>query len=209
MRIIKTKFFDYGQAEIDYLTAADGTLGAAMSRLGKVERIVMPDLFEALVYAIVGQLISAKASHTIWGRLLERFGEISPAHLAGQSADEIQRCGMTMRKAACIRQIAHLIAQGEFHLDELHHLPDSDVIRKLMTLNGVGRWTAEMLLLNAMERPDIVSWGDIAIRRGMMKLYGLQSITKAQFNQYRLRYSPYGSVASIYLWELSMGDLYA
>lgn len=203
MRTIRTKFFDYGQEEIDYLTSVDETLGAAMSRLGKVEREIMPDLFTALVYAIVGQLISVKAVHTIWGRLQERFGEISPHHLAMQHADEIQGCGMTMKKAVCIQQLAHAIAQGVFDLEELHHLPDSEVIRKLTTLKGIGRWTAEMLLINAMERPDVVSWGDIAIRRGMMKLYGLQTITREQFHQYRLAYSPFGSVASIYLWEIS------
>ncbi|HEY2492809.1 MAG TPA: DNA-3-methyladenine glycosylase 2 family protein, partial [Paenibacillus sp.] len=60
-----------------------------------------------------------------------------------------------------------------------------------------------MMLMNAMERPDVVSWGDIAIRRGMMKLYGLSELSKEQFEEYRLRYSPLGSVASIYLWTIS------
>jgi DNA-3-methyladenine glycosylase II len=59
------------------------------------------------------------------------------------------------------------------------------------------------MLINSMERRDVVSWGDIAIRRGMMKLYGLNTITKEQFEHYRLRYSPLGSVASIYLWNIS------
>jgi DNA-3-methyladenine glycosylase II len=66
------------------------------------------------------------------------------------------------------------------------------VINKLMTLNGIDKWMAEMMLINAMERRDVVSWGDIAIRRGMMKLYGLSTLTKEQFEQYRLRYSPLG-----------------
>lgn len=203
MQTIPTKLFDYGQEEIDYLKSVDETLGAAMSRLGKVERVVIPDLFTALVYAIVGQLISVKAVHTIWGRLQERFEDISPHHLAMQSADEIQSCGMTMKKAVCIQQIAHAIDGGAFDLETLHQLPDYEVIRKLTTLNGIGRWTAEMLLINAMERPDVVSWGDIAIRRGMMKLYGLQTLTREQFDQYRIAYSPHGSVASIYLWAIS------
>lgn len=94
--------------------------------------------------------------------------------------------------------------QGEIRLEELNRLSDAEVIKQLMSLKGVGKWTAEMLLIHAMERPDVVSWGDIAIRRGMMKLYGLQDLTKEQFDTYRLRYSPYGSVASIYLWTLSM-----
>jgi DNA-3-methyladenine glycosylase II len=200
---VKTKYFEYGQKEIDYLKSVDPVLGDAMLRLGKVERIIMPDLFTALINAIVGQLISAKAAHTIWMRIQERLGEITPSNLSNQAADDIQGCGMTMKKAECIRTIAETIAQGAFSLVELQQLPDAEVIKKLMILKGVGKWTAEMLLIHAMERQDVVSRGDIAIRRGMMKLYGLQSINKEQFDEYRTRYSPHGSVASIYLWKLS------
>lgn len=186
------------------MKSVDEALGAAMSRLGIVERIIMPDLFTSLVYAIVGQLISAKAVHTIWERMQVRLGEISPSNIANHTADQIQSCGITMKKAVCIKSIAESIIQGEIQLEELNRLSDAEVIKQLMTLKGVGKWTAEMLLIHAMERPDVVSWGDIAIRRGMMKLYGLQDLTKEQFDTYRLRYSPYGSVASIYLWTLSM-----
>lgn len=203
MSKVITKYYDYGQEEIDYLNSVDETLGTAMKRLGKIERAIIPDLFTALVYAIVGQLISVKAVRTIWVRMQERFGEISSHNLAMQTADDIQGCGMTMKKAVCIHQIAQTIAQGDFNLNELNEFSDQEVIKKLTTLNGIGNWTAEMMLINSMERPNIVSWGDIAIRRGMMKLYGLDSLSKEQFDQYCLRYSPFGSVASIYLWELS------
>ncbi|KTD84740.1 DNA-3-methyladenine glycosylase family protein [Paenibacillus etheri] len=203
MGAVITKFFEYGQAEIDYLGSVDPVLGAAMARMGKVERVIIPDLFTALIYAIVGQLISVKAVRTIWTRMQAQFGEITPQQLAIHTADEIQGSGMTMKKALCIHDISNLVVQGDFKLEELYGLPDQEVIQKLMNLKGIGKWTAEMMLINCMERPDVVSWGDIAIRRGMIKLYGLDTLTKEQFEQYRLRYSPLGSVASIYLWEIS------
>ncbi|WP_334075802.1 MULTISPECIES: DNA-3-methyladenine glycosylase 2 family protein [Paenibacillus] len=198
------QYFDYGQEQIDYLKRADPVLGEAIARLGRPERPVNPDLFTALVHAIIGQLISTKAVNTIWGRMQERFGGISPASLASRSADEIQGCGMTMKKAICIWEIARKAAEGELDFSGFSRLGDEEVILELMRLKGVGRWTAEMLLLHSLERPDVVSWGDLAIRRGMMRLYGLTSLTKPQFDAYRARYSPYGSVASIYLWELSV-----
>ncbi|WP_239616575.1 DNA-3-methyladenine glycosylase family protein [Cohnella mopanensis] len=203
MRTASTKYFDYGQDEIDYLASADPLLGAAMIRIGKLERIIHSDLFEALVHAIVGQLISAKAVNTIWAKMQNRLGEMTPPNLVQYSADEIQSCGITMKKAVCIRHIAESIVDGTFRLDELQNMNDQEVIRQLTALNGVGQWTTEMLLIHALERRDVVSWGDIAIRRGMMKLYGLQTITKEQFEHYRKRYSPLGSIASIYLWEIS------
>lgn len=203
MAAVKTKYFEYGQRETEHLKQADAALGAAMARLGRIERVVIPDLFAALIHAIVGQLISAKAVRTIWDRMQRQLGDISPHNLAKQSADEIQSCGLTMKKARCIQNIAQTVADGAFDLADLKSLLDNEVIDRLSSLNGIGRWTAEMLLLHSMERPDVVSYGDIAIRRGMMKLYGLDSLSKAQFEQYRHRYSPFGSVASIYLWELS------
>ncbi|NLY31532.1 MAG: DNA-3-methyladenine glycosylase 2 family protein, partial [Firmicutes bacterium] len=70
-------------------------------------------------------------------------------------------------------------------------------------LPGVGVWTAEMLLIFSLNRPNILSYNDLAIRRGITNLYGLKELTRDQFEKYRARYSPYCSVASLYLWELS------
>ncbi|MCA0755899.1 DNA-3-methyladenine glycosylase 2 family protein [Paenibacillus sp. N4] len=198
-----TKTFDYGEEEIEYLKKRDAALGAAIDRIGKVERAVTPDLFSALTHAIVGQLISVKAAATIWGRLQSRFGEFSAERLAAQTAADLKQCGLSMKKAECIKEIAELIAQGGLQMEELRRLSDKEVIDRLTAIKGVGIWTAEMLLLHCLERRDVVSWGDIAIRRGMMRLYGLDTLSKQQFNAYRDNYSPYGTVASIYLWELS------
>lgn len=129
MRTVKTKYFDYGQEEIDYLKSVDKMLGAAITRMGKVERVIIPDLFTALVYAIVGQLISVKTVHTIWERMQDQIGEISPQNMAMQTADDIQKCGMTMKKAICINNIAVTIMQGAFHLDELYDLSDTEVTK--------------------------------------------------------------------------------
>lgn len=76
--------------------------------------------------------------------------------------------------------------------------------KEIEFFNGVGIWTAEMLLIFSLCRPDVVSYGDLAIRRGLMNLYDLKELPKEKFNRYRKRYSPYGSVASLYLWELSV-----
>jgi DNA-3-methyladenine glycosylase II len=203
MQKIKTKHFDYGAAEVAYLKKSDSALGEAIERLGRVERMVIPDLFQALMYAIIGQQVSAKAAQTVWRRLQESIGDITPKKISETSEHEIQKCGMTSRKAGYIMDAAKKVGEGSFNLEELNGLSDSGVICRLSTLKGIGTWTAEMLLLNSMERPDIVSWGDIAIKRGMMKLYGHTEITKEQFDGYKRGYSPYGSVASIYLWRIS------
>ncbi|MGL6220644.1 MAG: DNA-3-methyladenine glycosylase family protein [Lacrimispora sphenoides] len=203
MAAVETKFFDYGRKETEYLSNSDPVLGDAMARFGRVEREVIPDPFAALVNAIIGQLISVSSAKTVWSRMQESLGDITPANLSAVSADEIQRCGMIMKKAITISELSKDILQGRVCLNNLRQLPDQEIIRYLTTIKGVGLWTAEMLLINCLERPDVVSWGDIAIRRGMEKLYDFPKLTKDQFEVCKSRYSPYGSVASIYLWKVS------
>jgi DNA-3-methyladenine glycosylase II len=197
------EIFKYGQFELDYLKKKDKILGLAIERIGMVEREVIPDLFAALVNGIVGQQISSKAAATVWNRLQKYFGEISPQIIASATVEEIQQCGLSTRKAGYIKGIGEHVMRGVLNLSELYELPDTEVIKRLSSLHGIGVWTAEMLLISSMERPDVVSWGDLAIRRGMINLYGLKTLTKEQFDGYKKRYSPYGSVASLYLWTVS------
>ena len=195
--------FSYGYNEVDYLKIQDEQLGAAIDRIGFIEREIIPDLFTALVHSIVGQQISAKAAVTVWNRLQEVCGAITPQSIAEIEVTDIKQCGTSMRKAGYIKGIGEAVMQGQLKIDELPGLPDAEIIKRLSALHGVGVWTAEMLMIFSMQRPDVVSWGDLAIRRGMINLYGLQALDKAEFARYRQRYSPYGSVASLYLWRLA------
>lgn len=196
--------FKYGDTEINYLKKKDKKLAEAIEKIGKIERKVTPDLFTALVNSIVSQQISSKAADTVWKRLCELLCEISPEKIVSADIEEIQKCGMSFRKASYIKNIAEKVHNKEFDIEELYQLSDDEIIKKLSSLNGIGVWTAEMLMIFSMERPNIVSWGDLAIRRGMCNLYHHKELTKEQFERYRKRYSPYGSVASLYLWELSV-----
>lgn len=197
--------FEYDQSSIEYLQKKDKKLGAAIERIGRVERQVIPDLFTALVHSIVGQQISKQAAATVWNRVQEYFGEITPARVAVASSEEIQQLGMSLRKATYIKGVAEAALEGSLDLDRLNSLPDGEIIKRLSSLHGVGVWTAEMMLIFSMQRPDVVSWGDHAIRKGMMNLYGLTELTREQFDKHRKRYSPYGTVASLYLWEIAGG----
>lgn len=92
MSAVKTKFFDYGRKETEYLAVADPVLGEAMTRFGRVEREVIPDLFAALVYAIIGQLVSVRSAKTVWQRIQESIGEITPENLSVFTPDDVRQC---------------------------------------------------------------------------------------------------------------------
>lgn len=197
-------YFVYGDKEIEYLKKKDKKLGAAIDRIGMIEREVNPDPFSSIITSVVGQQISTKAAITVNSRLLEVLGEITPENIYRADLDAIQKCGMSIRKTTYIKGIAEAAISKTVDFDKLHTLSDDELINSLTSLYGVGIWTAEMLMIFSLGRMNVLSFKDLAIRRGMMNLYGLKELTKGDFEKYRKRYSPYGSVASLYLWELSI-----
>lgn len=197
-------YFQYGEKEINTLKNRDKRLAALIERIGDIKRPLTPDLFTALVKNIIEQQISVSAAVTVNLRLLKLCeGLYTPERIAKLSEQEIQQCGMTMRKAGYIISIADAIISEKLNLNKIPDMTDKEVIDTLIQLKGVGVWTAEMLLISSLNRPDILSWGDLAIQRGIMRLYRHKTLDKVRFARYRKRYSPYGSTASLYLWALS------
>jgi len=197
-------YFQYGDRETDYLKRKDKKLGAAIERIGLIKRQIVRDPYTALISSIVSQQISKKAAETVWDRLRKLLGTISPESIARTGLLEIQNCGMSTRKAEYIKGIADAAISQKVDFNALHTMRDQEVISLLSSLHGVGVWTAEMLLIFSLRRPDVISYNDLAIRRGIMNLYGHKELRKDRFEKYRNRYSPYGTVASLYLWELSL-----
>lgn len=200
---MKQQFFQYGSTETDYLSARDPVLGAAIARIGHIDRVVIPDLFAALINSIAGQQISGKALATVWARLCDRLGEITPAAVLAAGEDNLRACGLSGRKAGYMLAAARAVQDGTLPIHSLVEKSDEEIIRTLTALPGVGRWTAEMLLIFSLERPDVLAFDDFGIRKGICRLYGLDELTHAQFAVYRARYAPYATVAGLYLWEIA------
>ena len=200
-----SKIFQYGEKEITYLRNVDPALGKIIDQLGHLERAIDPDLFTSLIQSIVAQQISAKAADTVWSRLLTHLNKITPKTIDTANVEDIQQCGMSMRKATYIKDAAHKVCSGELDIKSLGNLSDEEVCQQLSALNGIGTWTAEMLLIFSMQRPDILSWNDLATHRGLRMLYRHRKIDKKLFEKYRRRYSPYNTVASLYLWAIAGG----
>lgn len=204
---MKVLYFEYGQEEMEYLKSKDKHLAEVIDRIGKIERTVNPDLFSALINAIVGQQISTKAQQTVWKRMHNLLGEITPISILNRSKEDLQGIGLSFRKVDYIRNIAQKVADKELDLEALHGMNDEDLCAELSNLKGIGKWTAEMIMLFSMQRKNILSDGDLAILRGMRMLYHHRKITNEKFQKYWRRYSPYASIASLYLWAIAGGAL--
>ena len=196
-------YFNYGRAETDYLSSRDPVLGAAIARIGHIDREVFPDLFEALINSIAGQQISGKALATVWARLCAAVSTVTPENLLAAGEERLRACGFSGRKVNYMLSAARAVADGALDIHRLVEKDDQEVIRTLTALPGVGRWTAEMLLTFSLQRPDVLAYDDFGIRKGLCRLYGLDSVSKAQFAAYRARYAPYATVAALYLWHIA------
>ena len=197
-----SEHFAYGEKEIEYLKKKDKKLGALIDEIGKIERKVHDDLFSALVDNVICQQISTKAADSIHKRLQEMM-DITAENLDAASEEEIQKCGVSFRKASYIKNIARAVVTKEVDQEKMKDMSDSEIIDILVKIKGIGVWTAEMILIFVFGREDIVSYGDLVIRRNMMQLYGLKELPKEKFQRYAKRYSPYGTLASLYLWAMT------
>ena len=200
-------YFAYGERELSYLRQKDKRFGAVMDRIGHIDRAVDPDLFSSVVHHIIGQQISTKAQATIWQRIHDTLGSINAETILKAGVPALQALGMTFRKAEYITDFAEKVHTGAFDLNAVERMNDEDAIRALSSLKGIGVWTAEMILLFCMQRPDIFSYDDLAIRRGLRMVYHHREMDRERFEKYRRRFSPYGSVASLYLWAVAGGAI--
>ena len=199
--------FEYGEKEISYLKSKDAKLAEVIDTLGFVEREIDTDLFSAVVHHIIGQQISTKAQATIWQRMQDALGQVNAETILSAGVSNLQALGISFRKAESITDFARKVHTGEFDIEAVSQMSDTDAISALSSLKGIGVWTAEMILLFCMQRPDIFSYDDLAIQRGLRMIYHHRRIDRKLFEKYRRRFSPYCSVASLYLWAVSGGAI--
>ena len=200
-------YFEYGEKELSYLRQKDKRICEVIDRIGPIERTVDTDLFSAVVHHIIGQQVSTKAQATIWQRMQDALGVVNAETILAAGVPKLQSLGMTFRKAEYITDFAEKVHTGAFDLDAVEHMSDEDAIGALSSLKGIGVWTAEMILLFCMQRPDIFSYDDLAIQRGLRMVYHHRSIDRQRFEKYRRRFHPYCSVASLYLWAVAGGAI--
>lgn len=203
----EVRYVEYGDDAVAYLSARDQRMADAIARIGHVWRVRDDDLFQAVVHSIVGQQISTRAQATVWARMRDGLGTVDAAHVAAASVEELRAFGMTYGKVGYIHDFALHVQDGSFDIAAVERMGDDEAIEALASLRGVGRWTAEMILTFCLNRPDVFAYDDLAIQRGLRMLYHHRRITRKLLERYRRRFSPYCSVASLYLWEVAGGAL--
>jgi|RhiMetdeSRZDD1v2_1073273.scaffolds.fasta_scaffold45653_4 DNA-3-methyladenine glycosylase II len=199
-----------GLSEADqHLRSVDHVMRRIIDERGPIDpetdrRGSRPDPYQALARAIVGQQLSTKAARSIWERLVEILGGTfpEPSGLLAVDAESIRAAGLSRSKVNFLRDLAERVEDGRLDLKRLMELPDEDVVATLTEIKGVGPWTAEMFLIFHLGRPDVMSAGDLGIRRAVQIEYGLDELPgPTDLERIAEPWRPHRTLACLYLWR--------
>lgn len=161
------------------------------------------DLLLDILETIINQQLSSKAADTIFGKFRKLFvkKKIDAKNVLAISDEKLRKCGISFAKIHYIKGIAQATLDEQIDLKKLHDLPDDEVIKELTKLKGIGKWSAEMMLIFSLNRPDVFSCGDLGLCTAVSRLYNIDRKDLKTIERISLRWKPYRSFASWYLWR--------
>jgi DNA-3-methyladenine glycosylase II len=186
------------------VAAADPVLGQFIARAGPfAPRPSEGDAFRSLARAICFQQLAGRAAAAIFRRTIAAVGgALSPSAILATPAEDLRRAGLSQAKIASLLDLATKSADGALELDGLAGLPDEEVVRRLVTVRGIGRWTAQMFLLFELQRPDVWPVDDLGVRAGYSLIHRLpDTIHPRGLERAGDRYRPYRTVVALYCWH--------
>jgi len=171
-------------------------------------------LFESLLKAIVSQQLSVAAAATIHSRVVEQFrcglSRLDAARIASSDEVDLTACGLSKSKARSVKELASCVLDKSLPSEkELREMADEDIVESLTSVRGIGKWTAQMILIFQLGRPDVLAVDDLALRKGLAILVGRKELQSSRMDleKYARRWRPFRSAASWYLWRLNRSPL--
>jgi DNA-3-methyladenine glycosylase II len=188
-----------------HLSRRDPLLKPWIRKVGTCSLLPESDGFVVLSRSIISQQLSTKAAMTIGARLLEAIGKpnLSPEGILSLPVDSIRKVGLSRAKAVYLRDLAEKVDKSHVRFEEFRDLDDEEVIDRLIQINGIGRWTAEMFLIFSQGRSDVLPVADLGLRAGVRDLYGLTELPdKKRLSELAEPWRPYRSIATWYIWRI-------
>ena len=188
-----------------YLSGIDPVMQATIARVGPCTLQPDPDIFTALVDAIISQQISVKAADAIMARVCASVpeGKVTPENLFSVDFDRLRSLGLSTPKANYVRNLVEHIHSGQLQLEHLQELDDEEIINQLTAVKGIGRWTAEMTLIFTFGRSDVLPVDDLGFLEGMRVAYQLlERPSKQEARERGELWRPYRTFATWYMWAI-------
>lgn len=159
------------------------------------------DLFVAITRNIIGQQLSGKAANTILERFKKVVVSVTPEKVLALPDQKLRDVGMSWAKVKYVKSLSEAVLNKSLDLEKIKTLQDEEVIIELTKVKGIGRWTAEMILIFHLNRPDVFSLGDLGLRTAVAKLYKIDRNNLKKIAKISAKWSPHRSLASRYLWK--------
>src|SRR5712691_1053238 len=188
-----------------HLSSIDPIMANAITRVGPCTLMPNPNIFESLIDAIISQQISVKAADAIMARLRATLPNrlMTPEALIQIDHEALRAVGLSTPKARYVRNLVEQISSGQLNMAQLSELDDETVIQQLVAVKGIGRWTAEMILIFSLARPDVLPVDDLGFVEGVREAYGLASRpTRKELLERGELWRPYRTFATWYMWRI-------
>lgn len=193
---------DYWQQACQELSACDTVMRRLIAQFPGATLESRGCAFTTLARSIVGQQISVKAAESVWQRVIAAIPEIAPDIIAVADHNLLRSCGLSARKATYLQDLARHFTDGNLRETAWETMHDEAIIKQLIQVKGIGRWTAEMFLIFHLQRPDVLPLDDIGLQRAMSLHYlDKQPIDKNTLIEIAQPWQPWRSVATWYLWR--------
>jgi len=190
------------------LAKIDPLLGSIYKKYGAPPLWERPAGFATLLHIILEQQVSLASAKACFDKLAVRLGKIEPELLLELDDADLKAVGFSRQKAAYARHLSEALLEKRIDLDALHHLPDDGVKSELIKLKGVGHWTADIYLLMAMLRPDVMPKGDLALHVAYQKLATADiRPTADEFIEIAEKWRPHRSTAARLLWHFYLSEI--
>jgi len=190
------------RSALQHLKKSDPILAQIIKRVGAYAIEYREPTFETLVRSIVYQQLSGKVAKVIFGRLKEATGDLTPEAILKLRPERMRRLGLSGQKTLYIRELARHTKKGNVIFEHLPRTEDAIVIEHLTQVKGIGVWTAQMFLMFALRREDVLPVADLGIRTAMKRAYELEDLPKpVEMEKIAAAWKPYTSIACWYLWR--------
>lgn len=193
------------ESGVDHIRAKDAHLAPLVNAFGLPTFSPHANYYQELVESIISQQLSVKAAATINRRFVDLFGHFpTPEEILGKDFDELRNAGLSGQKTGYIRDLAQHVLDGNVRFDHLDTLPNDEIIAELTAVKGIGEWTVHMFLMFCMGRLDVLAYGDLGVRTGIMRLYELDALPDKKTVESIAKghaWHPYASIACWYVWK--------
>lgn len=189
--------------EAERFLSKDKYIGPLIKKHGpcKIKPSKKKDYFYDLVDAICSQQLSGKAAATILNRVRVGLGnDVSPIKILKVKDEKFRSWGLSWAKIKYIKDLSQKVKSREVEIEKLNRLPDEEVIKELVSVKGIGRWTSEMFLMFSLAREDVFPVDDLGINKGVEKLLK-KRVSSQKMAEFSLRWKPYRTAASWYIWR--------